>query len=905
MEFRKILRIRNLLTKCVIALGVIGFLYPRFPLAGPPDLIAPNADEVARSLNTKHQGILEVLFDTTFFDLERSFLAKLLSEIPSKFPEYKLNTVARGLHSTVLYLEDLTLEETFSLISRLKNASPHLIEKYNLNRKVMVVDPQKVDLGLIGVVNVFLAIKPHAEFIQWQKDFWSYLKEVAPDLVEKHRKHRYLGDKALTDEAIHISLIQWDTDLRGPMPEHMKTAMVSRMKGLMGEINRKAHYSPVYFSMADNGLKLVTPPKSILNKPINVASIRINYSSNTFETSPIVRWEIETVGGKKRVVEFHPSPSSNGIAAQSNNDKFNRSWLQAQQSFEQFPFSDLVLKLPSALRGLATENLLRIQPSYVPALHDFNGMIQPSLENFGDQGFFTTNQTHPFLTPSKAVESFSIIDSLQLRSTGRMNLGAAIYASSVRLDVDNPGDVDMLFNTIIHVPNEIQDFETARRQAVRTLLEDFFTQIDLLIKDEVIHISEYRVGSLATMGYDGMDSLKGLSDNPYLTERNYLERKFTDNKGKTWSLEELLLLEDFSKLKIDVFKDGKRYELSLQLLIGFNWKGHVYSLQRSALKGVMPLMRTAIYRNAESYAVAILLQKPSALYVTQKNSIVIPRTFVDLTKATSRADSGVFRLTGKFLKKFYNFFMFLENSGLGLDHYFFTQINKMLQKDGKPEVSSIDDLIAFARKIFNDPFFKHSNHLKRIFNDFTEYNERGQGMHEIQVRHRLSELKVVTDQMVHFLPAEKLKPFLQFSQKMARMSAGEQVGFFLSPSQRAYLQELEKQSARLEDFQYENLTSGMNISHFRNFLVYFMNHFPRMYVKYFKDRNELSADSFSKLARAFDMSPTDPRLMENSPEEVLGGSAQDPMRDLSTQTRAPLHSLAKQGNRGLLCKDLR
>ncbi len=666
---------------------------------------------------------LQISFFTTLFDKNDVF-SYVFSQVPRHFPDFKLNTIGRELHATLLYLNGLTLDATREFVQFFSTLDSLALEAYGLLDPVQVFDSENIEIIEIGRKSKFLALKPHRELIEWQRRFYKLLSEKAPHLLNHHQG-------SLDPEQSHISVIQWNID-QGFSDEKIakaKAKVKELFQDAIARFKQQTGKSPeIKFSLNVQGVELVTAPASIHTPPVSILTFKTDASLRPV-TSTVGRWSIiDPLTGFIKVVEFDMDKLRNGDPASyqlsdSSNGVLDTSLIQAP------PVEAEVFKanLPDRLKKIFEDSIHTLSPTQYPAV-------------MGDTLYFTRYR-HQKLDPLKAIPVFKKAHELGLKSTEHASIGLAVYASSVREDILNPSDYDMLLNTLIHVSNSARTIDEAEKIAAEVFVKEVLSQLLVLVRKGVVSIQELRVGSEATMGLPYQNILDALEANPYLTEQDILSGYFKDKTGKVWTIEELVSLGDFIKTKLD-YMDGNhhRTNFSLQFVVGFEWQGQIRILNASGLKGIPPLMRTAVYDSAESFAVAAALSRPSTYYSIQKGP-VIPKAIRDLQNAAKHYQENEITVYVKLIKKIYNFFILLSQSGLGLEEIFFKEVQN--RADIPPEYSLLEFMDELVKSINQTPF-KVLNELRRNVNDLREYNERGQVFDEAQWQaHRLEMVALI------------------------------------------------------------------------------------------------------------------------------------------------------------------
>lgn len=730
---------------------------------------------------------LQVAFPTILFDRTENIFSEIFNKIPQNFPGLKLNTIGRGMHSTLAYLEGMKLEGVKEVIRFFESLDRATLERYDLLNEVHVFDAANPEFVVVGTQSKFLALKPHSEFVQWQMRFYQLLADKAPQLLEKHLSHRNFG-KTIDPNSIHISLIQWGERYGIGLSETEVEALKSKMKALFGaEVQafeaRHGRLPEVKFSLKTHPVELVLPPRSIQSGSDVVVAIKAEGDGQP-TISQVVRWQIDQQGKDSGLDDYGDGHGTAGAFIELRTQDFmsgaekpydeileDKAWIEKPRSFDPEPIESFRQRLRPEIARIFDLGIRMLSPTKLPA-----PVLTTDISR--QNRFYVTTQTHPRLEPEKGFAALENARGLQLHSTDGVSIGVGLYASSIRKEIKNPGDLDMLVNSVVHVPDSIQSIEEAEAHAVRKFVQVTIGQLRELAKKGKIAFTELRLGSDATMGIPFDDVIAGLEENPYLSEEDIIKGEFKDKTGKVWSLEQLVALGDFMKGKVDLFTEHGRIDISLQFLAGYEWKGAMYTFQRNGIKGIAPLVRTGMYDGAESSAIAISLSRVFDYYASQKGPIVA-RAIRDLMKAAFGHSKSINGGTpapveaeplwnSKFVKKFYNFLIMLRSSGLGLDDIFFKETKAVFERQatGMPEGFTIAQLVDHLLGAINQDLLKTINTLKRNVNDFREYNERAQHFRPDQWAERLRETASLLEEIEADIDSGLLDVTSEFSASM-------------------------------------------------------------------------------------------------------------------------------------------
>lgn len=789
----------------ITALAVTMLLGLATAYADKPVVSGVTLKEWKAAQSNELAATMQVTFPTIVYDRAENIFSEVFNKIPQWFPSLKLNTIGRGMHSTLTYLDGLTLEGAKEVITFLKGLDTATLEQYDLLKEVRVFDAANPEFVVFGTKSKFIGLKPHREYIEWQMRFYKLLADKAPKILEKHLSHRNMGTKAISPEAVHISLVQWGESYGVNLTDAQVKDLMSKMKELFKSeveaLKAKTGRSPeVLFSMKTHPIELVTAPTSIQSGPTAIVTLKADASGRP-NVSDVARWEIESPDGEsgrsvKKFIELYTEKFLAGEERPFDEHVEEESWIKKAREFESEHLDSFKTRLRPEIKRVFEIALKTLSPTKFPA-------SVPAKQTLRQSQFYVTTLTHPNLAPEKGFEALETARGLQLHSTGDVSIGVGLYASTVRKEVKNPGDLDMVVNSVTHVPDSIATIEAAEAYAIRKFVKVTIGQLVELARKGTISFTELRLGSDATMGIAIDDVITGLEENPYLSEEDILNGRFKDKKGRVWTLEELVALGDFMKGKVDLFTKHGRVDISLQFLAGYEWKGSIYTFQRNGIKGIPPLVRTAVYDGAESYAIAASLARVYDYYNVQKGSITA-RAIRDVMKGgfgySKNADGSLPApieaeplWNSKFIKKAYNYLILLNRSGLGLDEIFFKETKAILERQGRwvPDYS-IDHLVEHVVRAINQPALKTINTLKRNVNDLREYNERGHHFRPDQWLERVKETRELIQALESEIIQGRVKTTAEFEkaarefkalfEKAARMETPEASIKYLSQS---------------------------------------------------------------------------------------------------------------------------
>jgi len=695
---------------------------------------------------------------------DETVFSEVFRRIPNHFANLQLSVLSRGLHSSILYLEGMTLEQLRDMSAFFQSLDSATLAKYDLLRPVTFFDSSKIEFELTGTQSRFLALKPHPEFVAWQVRFWKMVSEVGPSwLIEHHKAHRDLGEKAVSENSVHCSLVQWGgrsgIELTDQQIENLKKEMREVFEESINAIRDPytgAPPTPIQFDWTQMPLMVSQPSATFTAGPFDVLSLKA-IPEGKLSLSQVIRLRIPTSEeGQTKVIEarldeFLAKKAPEAPESLPNYLPEKKVWVKIEEP----AFLDYIQD--SRIRDAYLKAKGNTSPTWAPA-------TVPTLDFKRANQFFIGTQTHPQLAPSKAFDSLEMLREIGFHSLPDISIGMSVYASSARQEIRNPSDVDLMINALAWVPDTVSSYEKAKLEAVgsvRRLIE----QIRDLDQEGKIAIAELRIGSDATMGYLSGDPIQDSLNNPYLSREDIHQGFHIDRFGKKWTLEELIALGDFTKFKIDFFKGGRRYPISLQVGYGFNWKDHVYHFNQNGGKGVQPNLRTAVYDGAESFAIAIALARPYSYYMVQKFP-TMARAIGELRQTAKIEDEkSILQWSPKFIKKFYNFLFLVQSNELRMDEIFYQETVRSLKEQGL-SVPALNEIIDDLLRSINTPELATLNALKRNVNDFREFNEFHHHFTEMQWTTRVDETRQLLEELKTILARKELKISREFRREL-------------------------------------------------------------------------------------------------------------------------------------------
>lgn len=782
---------------------------------------------------------------------DETVLSEVFRRIPNHFSHLQLNVLSRGLHSSILYLEGLSMDQLREMTQFFHQLDLKTLEKYDLLKPVIFFDPSRIEFEVVGTQSRFLALKPHPDFISWQLRFWKMVGEVGPPwLLELHKAHRDLGEKAISESGVHSSLLQWSgrsgIELSDKEVEDVKRQMREVFLDSINSLRERAGGTPpppIVFNWKEMPLQVSQPAATFVAGPLDVLSLRAS-GEEAVSVSQVIRVRVPTgQAGMSKVIES------------SIQDFLSKKYPQSPQIIDSYlPEKRRWVKLSDEAFGeLIQDDRVRdaymkaketISPTWTPA-------IVPTLDFTRANQFFIGTETHPQLDPYKTFDSLEMLREIGFHSTPEISIGMSVYASSARKEIRNPSDVDLMINALAWVPQEIASYEGARSSAINSVRK-LIDQIRDLDQKGKIAIAELRIGSDATMGYLSGDPIQDGLNNPYLSREDVQQGYYVDRFGKKWTIEELISLGDFTKFKIDFFRGGRRYPISLQIGYGFYWRDHAYHFNQNGSKGIQPHLRTAVYDGPESIAIALTLARPYSYYMVQKFP-TLPRAIGEL-RQNAKIDEGnqVFQWSPKFIKKFYNFLFLTHSNELRMDEIFYQDTADAMKRQGL-KVPLMSEVVDDILKAINTPELATLNALKRNVNDFREFNEfhhRFTAMQWVtrvaETREFLEELKKILKTTEFNIPStlradveQKIAAFERHFSFLANQNPEKAVGAMLDSHLHQPFLELEKILGMLEAQIVVHSSAEVALkTSTKQFIETFVRELPTSYYQYLISRSQ-------------------------------------------------------------------
>ncbi len=712
------------------------------PAISDPVMASVTEEEWRAALADRISGTLQIPFHTSLYKRSSDVLSGLLGRLPDFFPELKLSVIFRGPHITLNYLDNISLFEVVSIASFFRDLTAADLQAYDLGGTIEVFDFENPEFTVIGHTSRFIALKPSAQFISWAGRLYALFGEKLPWVIKRHLEKT--RETAIDAERAHLSLLQFGAGIGTDLSSADIELAIAKLKTVIAEQVRltkgRGGSTKLFFSLESTPVELVSAPRSRYEHPLSLAALRIN-ADLTPVSSAVGRFVISNPEDDRFSVpvEFN----THTVKPRLRTDSAGR-LQEAAQDYPAMAPGEFESHLSPSVRNVYRRAIRNLSPTKRPA--------EVSAGAFPTTKLFVSTLAHPRLSPEKASEPLKLLRALDFGSDGEVSSGGALYASAVRKDVQNPADYDFLVNSVVHVPSSVATLAEAQAFAFRKFSQYLQRKLRNAVAQGKIYISELRMGSPVTMGYEDEGELGAYEANPYLTQDDVLAGAFTDEHGKRWTLEELVATGGFFKGKVDLILragDGtvRRQELSLQFFSGFEWREELYTIQRFDLKGVPPLMRTAVFDGADSYALAAALSATADYYSVQKGTLVA-RAIRDLL-ARFRKVPGV--LTApvlseplwepKTLKKVANFVQLLESSGLGLGEVFFEETKAILIAEGRWQAGyTYATLLGSIGKVINQATFGEFNRMKRVINDLREFLERRQTLSHEAWQTRYAEL---------------------------------------------------------------------------------------------------------------------------------------------------------------------
>lgn len=755
-----------------------------------PEIKPTRADQLERLKTHRLSATLQVTIPTSFFHNQVDALAYLMYELGNHFPNQMLPN-HRRYHSTIFHLDDLSIYELAQIKKLLENIPARYIKEFGLNRTVDSFNfDEPLEFRRLGVESVFLGIKPPKSFVEWQVGWYrliqhlstdeavpEYMRNAAKLIIEKHLSHfrdASLKKKALTEYMPHYSIVQLrrkEIKEAAPTKKKRRRRLVSEfriveaaVRSILEEFRNEwevAHHGKEYrqtFDLHSNPLQLVMAPRSVREEPTEAVAFKLS-ENGMLAPSSVVRFFVPVHKPNSQDEHSHTEPvelygaklSEEGVdAAIIKSNSIRDSWAEPRRKFPTIPVRDF-------MEMTGDERIARIFYDTVKS-----GALSPTFfpastpTALGD--VIVANETIGSLIPDRGVEKLRLAQRL-VKDTSRVTFGFALYASLVNGVFEWSGDADIAVAALVHLPEDKLHTKEERSEYVAKVLEeDFFAPLLNLADQGVITEIEWRASSAFDLGYS-KDPIRGREDAPYFVQndriRGYTIHPTTKQKiyfsdairaknfikGKLKVNKPEQLFEEggdkvLGKFRVKTSEDGP--ELSLQTIAGSNGLtelGHnaVFFFQTDAVKGVPPVMRTAVYAGPKDYAVFASLHRPYIAYSVQKGSQT-SRSIGELFSAGITAEGFRPKWNAKFVKKSHNLKLFFRQSGSGLDEIVARRTMDLMKRHGlAPEgfnekhpdvVEYLLTLKNNLRTAFNQPVLKTLSEVRRRVNDIREYNQR-------------------------------------------------------------------------------------------------------------------------------------------------------------------------------------
>ena len=859
-------------------------------------LVAASANDYEHAMITDIKNKLVFNFPTFAFDRETDLLSALFPLLPMQFADFKLNPAKQGF--PILFGSfgerflkgKLSLEETRKLLNRIKEIPK---EKWlavgHLNNVGAVID-----LNHIRVVRVenlgrqYLALQTTEDFREWQKKlgsiFFSHFSGEGFTLP----KEEFQGVIPILEIPAPLGAVAFS--------EERIARASAKLEKLIQDLARTRPGGGRTFSLSSLPIHWMAELDDTAAKKL--FSIRFVDQSGRVEPPSIIDW-ISNIN-RRTVIEIDTDAflAKNELPIQLPKRG------QDYRVFNSIPNSYPVVNLEQFQNYLSPKTRSVYQRGLSNASTNSFPVQVDGVQYLGSPAFVMQNR-HPNLAPMKVNSVVGMLEKIGVPQTQNASVGYAVYGSFSRAEFDNPSDVDLLMNVLVKVPNQMATAQQAEDYAVNTFVNEVLDHYRKQARAGKLAFMEMRIGSDATMGVESHSSnpLDAYNENPYLSHQDIMTGKFTDPRtNKTWTLEELIKLGDFTKSKIDYFDEaGKRTELSLQFVLGYDWNGKTFLVRRHGFKGaISSLLSTGVYLGAESYATAAALASSVGYYESQFGDVVARSIGGLIDVAKFQKDTGyltgdvVWR--GKILKQFYASLGFMKKSAAsGIDQVFFDETIKFLRLHGRdPGAITLAGLVQDSVRALNQPVLLPLNQMKRIANDLKEFNERNQWITPQQLQSRFDEFNLAVPAMEQAFPGAKMPSSLRTAITDARKVFIEtnlmpeheaRVQYLIEPhsaikTRLEVLGKLEKELIRLEGMLLTDFAmSSFAISHESQEVMQTMIALmPNLYSRYCSTRMYLTDAQLNQIYRAMGvgasedavalMKETSSKLMDLSFEDV-------------------------------------
>lgn len=745
-----------------------------------PVVLQIGSQDWDRALKTQLPVTLQVKFNTNLFLQGRDIFSDLMFRLPEKFAKAQLSSISRGLHVALFEAPGFSLEDAKQLTAFFESLSRSELKSAGLYEPVRIFDPADFEVAITGQNIKRVGLRTHEEFRKWHRNFIELVKTRLPLIYAKLESNSVDAAQPPT-----IVLFDWQ-DIKGkPLPD----AGLADAQTTLRELLRKiiAEYpapKPLLFDPRKEPVELVAVNVRGNAESSPLFSYKIT-ENDAFAPAAVSRWFSKKMStsalgvGQSKLVEFHTASFLEGEQRPfAEKTDAQNSWFPASRKFEPLDKKVFQTKL--------SKNIFRI---YFREKSTLKAQHQPSaIGEATSDGLYAISVSHPTLAPKQAASLKGLVASLTIPANANVATGYAVYGSTTREEFKYPADSDLLLNSLVFVPPSVRTLEEAEAFSRKAFLKNVLGYFAGMARKGDIAISEFRLGSDKTMKITAgaASPIDEFWSNPYLTQEDFLSGRYVDKAGKAWSLEEMLELGDFIKTKFDYFvtENGKlaRKEVSLQFMPAFDWNGEAHFLRKTGLKGApTSLLSTAVYFGADSYAIGAVMQRSVAHYVSQRGPLeagaireLVQRAYDKVAGSGSYVETEPLWAT-KFLKTFYNFLVFRNRSGTGIDEIFFEETKKFMERhqtwDSRVTLKGISDALLAS---INTPEAALLSGLKRLTNDLAEFNERDQLIDPRQWTVRLSELTDETsgapgliEQFRSAVKSGRLKPSRAFLKKYA------------------------------------------------------------------------------------------------------------------------------------------
>lgn len=621
-------------------------------------------------------------------------------------------------------------------------------------------------------------------------------------------------------------------------------------------------------SFRTHSLDLKIPASSIMVNELPVLSYFLDASGKA-RVTPVLNWAIvDPATGLNKRLELNTADLMAGKSQPFDTEVFVSGVKTGYQQFDPMDMNEFLGQLSPRMRELYSKNLPELPPSRYPSI----------IRGKKGRRVLVTNQTTSVLKPARAFAVFDTVSKMGLTGTQNTETGLTLYASTGDGEVQYPGDWDLLASSLVFVPSDqAKTKEEARNAAAKIFYKEVLGQIREKILSGAISVIEFRVSSKAAMGYSHPEDLEGYEENLFLTEVHFLEGKYTDERGKVWPLEELIEHGDFTKFKLNFWRNGKAHEISLQFLIGYIWNGEAYPLQTANRKGQLPMLRTGIAMDEGTLAIASILHRAFVLYAIQKGQIEwsaireLNSFWLKLDRNESHVPVSVNPvLPAKIAKKVRGLVRLILGMNPAMGEVFFKETREVLRRSGRwTENYSYGDLYVKLLQAVNQKELKSLNDFERKVNDLRELNE---GKHEFDEKTMNATLKDTVEFISWMdkllLTPELTKPegflddyrnFKGIISKATGLDSFEKQSVYLKntrPGFHSALLAFESQLKLVQDFFVRNKLGAQE----QNFIHVLMSHLTHFYMRYITDRTSPTEGRQKLMLKMMGISPSPANL---------------------------------------------